>query len=102
MKKGMLKRFAPFLAALGVGLFAASFFVSIALPNIRVGRRWRAHREYHRAMEFENQRLRQENCRLRIEAMRNNRAPQTADFDGDLKDLVPPPPPIPVAPRNYR
>lgn len=102
MKKGMLKRFVPFLAALGVGLFVASFFVSIALPNIRVTRRWRAHREYHRVMEFENQRLRQENTRLRIEAMRNNRASQVSDFDGDLKELVPPPPPIPVARRNFR
>ena len=90
--KEFLKRFAPFFIALAVGLFVASFFVSIALPNIRVNRGWKSHRDYHRKMEFENQRLREENLRLRREAQRN------ASFDVEINDLVPPPPPLPVQP----
>lgn len=101
-KKIFLKRFVPFLLALGLGLFVASFFVSIALPNVRVTRKWRSHREYHRTMEFENQRLRHENCRLRREAMRNRVQDRNADFDSSLQELVPPPPPIPVAPRRVK
>ena len=100
-KKLLLKRFVPFLLALGFGLLVASFFVSIALPNIRFTRQWRSQREYHQMMEFENQRLRMENCRLRREAMRN-RMHQDTDFNSDLQELVPPPAPLPPAPPRVR
>ena len=102
IRKGLLKRLLPFFVALGLGLFVASFFVSIALPNIRPVRRWRAHREYDRTIRFENYRLKEENCRLRREAIRN-RMPQNDDFGSDLKEMVPPPPPMaPLAPRATR
>ena len=101
MTKGLLKRFVPFLLALGFGLLVASFFVSIALPNVRFTRNLKSHRDYHRMMEFENQRLRQENCRLRREAMRN-RLHRNSDFNSELQELVPPPPPLPPAPRSIR
>jgi hypothetical protein len=53
-------------------------------------------------MEMENQRLRQENCRLRKEATRNQ-IRQNAAFNEDINELVPPPPPLPpVAPRPLK
>lgn len=120
--KGFLKRFAPFFIALALGLFVASFFVSIALPNVRFNRGWRRHQEYHRRLEFENQRLREENQRLNQEIQLHQQLQQDKtisgkiDFDATRKisririqnpnesinDLVPPPPPIPVRPAPYR
>jgi hypothetical protein len=99
-KKGLLKRLVPFFLALGLGLFVASFFVTLALPNVRFTRKWRSHREYHRMMEFENQRLKQENYQLKRE-IRVQRIEQSPDFEGDINQLVPPVPPLaPVAPRS--
>ena len=101
--KGFLKRIVSFFAALAVGIFLASFFVSVALPNFSFRRDgWRRHQEYHRMMEMENQRLREENARLRRETARNQTR-QDADFGEDITDLVPPPPPLPpFAPRTLK
>jgi hypothetical protein len=113
--KGFLKRFAPFFITLAVGLFVASFFVTVALPNIRVNRGWRSHREYHRRLEFDNQRLRDENFRLnqenqlykdsqqnkiRVELEEKGRVTRVRvrRIEQSVNDLVPPPPPIPVQP----
>jgi hypothetical protein len=116
--KGFLKRFAPFFISLALGLFVASFFVTIAVPNVRFNRGWRNHREYHRRMEFENQRLKEENFRLNQEnqlyrdSQQNKIISGRVEFDEKVKvarvrvrksaqsvnDLVPPPPPIPVQP----
>ena len=90
---GLVKRIAPFFLTFALGLFVASFFVSIALPNVRVNRGWKKHREYHRKIEFENQRLREENFRLKREAM--ERKAQLDINIEDINDLVPPPPPLP-------
>lgn len=95
--KGFLKRFAPFFITLTLGLFVASFFVNVALPNIRPVRGWRSHREYHRRMEFENYRLREENSQLRREAAQRDAQPNLHVIE-DFNDLVPPPPPLPVRP----
>ncbi len=61
---GFIKRFAPFAIALALGLFIASFFVTVAAPNFKRGK-FNKHREYHRQQEAELQRLRQENSRLK-------------------------------------
>lgn len=93
--KSFLKRFAPFFITFALGLFVASFFISVALPNVRFNRGWRQHREYHRKLEFENQRLKEENFRLRREAMDKD-ARRNLNLVEDIHDLVPPPPPLPV------
>ena len=93
---GLVKRIAPFFLTFALGLFVASFFVSIALPNVRTNRGWRKHKEYHRKIEFENQRLREENLRLKRESM-ERRAQQDLNIEEDINELVPPPPPL--APR---
>jgi hypothetical protein len=92
---GLVKRIAPFFLTFALGLFVASFFVSIALPNIRVNRGWRKHKEYDRKIEFENQQLREENSRLKREAM-ERKAQQDLNIVEDINDLVPPPPPLPA------
>lgn len=99
--KGLLKRFIPFLATFTLGLLVAGFFVSVAPPNFHFGRGL-CHRQYDRRMQFENQRLREENFRLRQPAADNN-VQQDSDLSGDVNDLVPPPPTLPpVAPQRVR
>ena len=93
----LIKRVAPFFLAFALGLFIASFFVTIAAPNFQFRRGFSRHREYHRRMEFDNQQLREENIRLK------NRLAEMEKRDwvleGDLNVVVPPPPPVaPVMP----
>ncbi len=114
--KVFIKRVLPFFLTFAVGLFIASFFVSIAAPRFGFNRGWRKHQQYHRMMESENQRLKEENARLKAESQAKVKNLQfsfemdkdgsvrrtkkmEATFDADsLNDLVPPPPPIPPAP----
>ena len=99
---GIVKRVAPFFITLAIGLFVASFFVSLAFPNLRFNRGWKSHREYHRKIEFENRQLKAENCRLRKEAA-ERRAERNFEVEAiGVNELVPPPPPIPVAPRRVK
>lgn len=95
--KAVLKRAVPFFLTLTVGLFIASFFVSIAAPNFGVKRNWQKHRQYHQKMERENYRLRVENCRMRKQLAEMERQKEAGDvFDLNEMNLqVPPPPPIP-------
>lgn len=104
--KCLLKRIAPFFITLAVGLFVASFFVSIALPNFQINRgsRWR-HREYDRQLRIEVQQLREENLRLKqrnSEVRIINIERPNIDSRNDVDLMVPPPPPMPVAPREVR
>lgn len=94
--KGFVKRIVPFFLTLAVGLFVASFFVSIALPNFQISKRgWRNHRQYHQRIEFENQSLREENLRLKKQLAERDKA----DFQNlDLNLNIPPVPPPPPAP----
>jgi hypothetical protein len=66
--KNFIKRIVPFFLTFAVGLFIASFFVTIAAPTFRLpfrgGERFRRHKEYHRMIEFENQQLREDKIRL--------------------------------------
>lgn len=68
--KGFAKRVLPFFLTFAVGLFIASFFVTIAAPSFQFPNRgWRKnHRQYDRQREIEIQRLREENMRLKTEA----------------------------------
>jgi hypothetical protein len=89
----IIKRVAPFFLTLTVGLFIASFFVSVAAPSFnfpqRSGRS--KHREYDRRIEFENRQLREENSRLQ------KRVAEMEKRDWVLRDELdfPPPPPAP-------
>ena len=65
--KGFFKRIVPFFLTFAVGLFIASFFVTVAAPSFKFNKGSRRHREYHRTMEIENQRLREQNFRLQKE-----------------------------------
>ena len=90
---GFIKRIIPFLATLTIGLFIASFFVTVAAPNLRFRRGMNKHQQYHRRIESENQQLREENNRLK------NRLAEAEKRDWVLdSDLDVPPPPPPVAP----
>lgn len=85
----VIKRVAPFVLTLTLGLFVASFFVTVAAPNFQFRRGFSKHREYHRRIESENQRLREENIRLK------NRLAEMEKRDWVLeRDLDVPPPPV--------
>lgn len=91
--KGFIKRVTPFFLTFAFGLFIASFFISIAAPTWTIrGRGWERHQQRQR-IESENERLRDENLRLKK---------QLADDSISAKDLkyldVPPVPPMPPAP----
>src|SRR5215216_6750340 len=87
----LVKRVAPFFLTFAVGLFIASFFVTVAAPNFQFRRGFNKRQQYHRQMESEIQQLRDENNRLK------NRLAEAENRDWVLeRDLnVPPPPPVP-------
>ncbi len=91
--KGFAKRFLPFFLTFAVGLFIASFFVSIAAPSFQFPNRGskRKHREEDLRRDLEIQTLREENLRLKS---------QQTDWDNaDYQNLkYMPPPPMPLAP----
>lgn len=94
--KGLIKRILPFFLTFAVGLFIASFFITIAAPTFSFqSRGWSRHQQYHRQMEFEKQRLEEENYRLKRQLAESD----SQDFlPTDLKYAVPAPPPLPPAP----
>jgi len=108
---GLIRRIIPFALTFAVGLFVASFFVSIALP----GASWRINRRVNRFHEMqqlriENDELRQLNRELR---MQNEKFRQSLGSDSsDLMDsdaIAPedfdahhPPPPPPRKPKQPR
>ncbi len=84
----LVKRVAPFFLTFAVGLFIASFFVTVAAPNFQFRRGLNKHQQYHRRIESENQQLREENNRLK------NRLAEAEKRDWVLeRDLDVPPPP---------
>ncbi|HEX8398819.1 MAG TPA: hypothetical protein VF644_15405 [Pyrinomonadaceae bacterium] len=97
MLMNLLKRFLPFFLTFVLGLFIASFFVSIALPEVNYERRgWKRHSEYNCPSRYERNNLRyqldtvrRENERLRDE-IRINRE---LELDAIPLPPVPPPPP---------
>lgn len=102
--KGFLKRLLPFFATFAVGIFIASFFVSISAPSFR-GRGGK--RQEIRRLRIEVEELRNENLRLKneMESLRWNSPHIKHPGDDELNDLellVPPPPPLPVERRVKR
>jgi hypothetical protein len=100
--KGFIKRVVPFFLTFAVGLFIASFFVTIAAPTFQfTNRSWRKnHRQYDRQREADIQRLREENMHLKNQLLDKNS--ENVDFQ-ELKYSVPPPmPPAPPAPPVVR
>lgn len=58
----LVKRVAPFLLTFAVGLFVASFFVTVAAPNFQFKRGgFKRHREYDRQREARINELEKEN-----------------------------------------
>lgn len=105
--KGIFKRVVPFFLTFAAGLFVASFFVAIAVPNFN---NWRSSRVSHKYRELqrlriENRELRDTNCRQRKELEELRRKAASIELRS-LENAVPPvvefdSPPPPSAPR-YR
>ena len=96
--KGILMRMLPFLATFTLGLFIASFFVTIAAP--RLVNRAPGHK-FHKMkkLRMENERLRNENLRLR-----NELESHAANHDGNFglhqidREIFLDVPPVPLTP----
>lgn len=97
--KCLLKRIIPFAAALTLGLFVASFFVTVAAPKFNFKRNYenRGYRKM-RSIERDNQRLQEQINRQQLR-IRELESRQTMDFESDFE---PPLPPMPVAPKRIR
>ncbi len=94
---GLVKRFVPFLLTFAVGLFIASFFVSVVAPSFQFKNRgWGKNRENHR-LKHENQRLRQ-----RVERLEREKRMTNSEFEMNLDVPPPPMPPIPPPPPRMR
>jgi hypothetical protein len=63
---GLIKRIIPFALTFAVGLFVASFFVSIALP----GASWRINRRVNRFHEMQQLRIENDDLRLKLRQAR--------------------------------
>lgn len=61
----LVKRIAPFVLTFAVGLFIASFFVTVSAPSFKFKRGFNKHREYDRQREMRINELQTENDRLR-------------------------------------
>lgn len=105
---GLLKRIIPFALTFAAGLFIASFFVSIALPEANwKSRRGKRFQEFQQ-LRIENENLRQEKLRLKME---NDELRRNAEnWNVDELPVVPPvdfeahhpPPPPPKRPKQPR
>ena len=94
---GIFKRVVPFPLAFTVGLFIASFFVTIGAPNFGNSRRQVKMREM-RQVKMEVEELRREKCRLKqeIEELRRERSVtvQATESLGEVDVFAVPPPPL--------
>ncbi len=93
------------MATFTLGLFIASFFVSVT-PNFSPGSRGPGHK-YHKMkkLRMENERLRSENLRLRneLDAFRGTwHEPRYNDGVGLSDEIFSKVPPVPVAPAAPR
>ncbi|MEO8041075.1 MAG: hypothetical protein ABI646_00575 [Acidobacteriota bacterium] len=100
---GLFRRIIPFVLTFAVGLFIASFFVPIGLPNAN----WRGGRgmnKFHemQQLRIENDDLREKNraLQLQIDELKSRTDNWDSDLDNvgelplvDLDEHKPPPPP---------
>ncbi len=93
-----LKRIVPFLLTFAVGLFIASFFVSVTSPSLNLPRRSYKFREMQRLRQ-DNMDLRRANDELRRQ-LEEVRRDQHSGFTFDTADLPPDAPPPPPPPRR--
>lgn len=84
---GFIKRIAPFALALALGLFVASFFVSISAPSFKRGK-FNKHREYHRQQDSELRQLRIEKSRLE-EELRQEQIKNQSSYSHDWENREP-------------
>ena len=101
--KKYFSRLLPFFATFLVGVFVASFFVSFGRPSF--GERRARHFQEDQQMRLELDRLREENMSLKRHhhCDRLGRIYESSpDSDNDVRDLLPPPPPLPVKPATPR
>jgi len=87
--KGWIKRVLPFFATFAVGIFIASFFVSVR-PNVNGHGRWRMRQEMDR-LQVENDDLRNENLRLRNSCHRHDLDLEMTGPDVSVPLEAPPP-----------
>ncbi len=104
--KGFFKRVVPFFAAVVIGLFITSLFITVAAPSFNFKKRsyWKQHREYHRKIERENYRLKLENSRLERQINELERQKNVGEVY-ELRNMdfdVPPPPLAPIPPARMR
>jgi sensor histidine kinase YesM len=93
--KVFIKRVIPFFLTFAVGLFIASFFVTIAAPSFKFNRgSRRQHQQYDRMMELEKQRLNEEVLQLKRQ-LAERELQNLNDRNVNLDFVVPPPPPAP-------
>ena len=91
---GIIKRVIPFFLTFAAGLFIASFFITVATPNLEGVRNARSERRGKKHCKSEKERLRAENERLRSELLLLKEESLKVNFD-ELDLNVPPPPPPP-------
>lgn len=89
---GLFKRIIPFGLTFVAGLFVASFFVSVGLPNPDGWREARRSRNCHekRQLRMENQELRDTIRTQRHEIDELRRTSQDWDNDATILEAVPP------------
>jgi hypothetical protein len=81
-----IKRVLPFVLTFALGMFLASFFVSLSFPKIKTERRY----QYRNECNYRRMRIERENFRQRN---------MQRDFNNYQDELVPPPPLVaPAAP----
>lgn len=96
--KKFFVRLLPFIATFLVGVFIASFFVTLGRPG-RVGHRHR-HYEKDRQIRMERDQYREENIRLK-ELLNDRQMNGDRYFsDSEIQGLLPPPPPLAVKPHS--
>jgi len=103
--KGFIRRVLPFFATFAVGLFIASFFVSVGAPQFR-GRGWERHRRFEQ-LQIENEDLRNENLRLRNQLENQEWTPELPrlerkEWKSNGPEVPVEVPPMPVAPHVKR
>lgn len=86
---GLFKRIIPFVLTFAVGLFIASFFVSIALPSLGNWREGRRSRSCHEKRQI---RMEVNELRERVRSLRreNEELRRSSDVKLMLEDAVPP------------